>query len=399
MDLLIKRGADISDIGGNHGTALIAACSGSWKAAERLRTVRTLVENGAETHAEKRLGGNTMQAASYYGQAEIVALLLYKGADVESRGGEYGTALIAACCNVGKEEEALETVKVLIINGADINYPGEHHGSALFQAALNGHHNVVRLLIDARANVNTWNDPMKAPLLASCCGKENDMETAKLMLENGADINASENLAVRMASMLASKEMVTFLVDNRASLKATESGTTALHTAAINARADIADTLIAFGVDVNSHHFLWGTPLHCACSEIAAELIAADSDEPEMDLDSSLDKRLENTTHSLLAKVDELVTGSLFAGLQKKVSGKRLALVKMLVEKKADVNAWRARGISVLHDALERDDPELVDFLVANGAIDQVGERVNLENDKKYRAGTDDDGSGSNDAK
>ena len=352
MDLLIKRGADVNAFGGSHGTALIAACSGSWNSTERLKTVRILVENGAEIHAEKRLGGNAMQAASFNGQAEIVAFLLLKGAVVNSWGGEYGTALIAACCHLGKEQETLETVKVLITNGADVNYSGANRGSALYQAAFNGHHNVVRFLIETKADVNTWNNPLKTPLVATYRGEDNDMAMAKLMLDNGADINASESHAVMLASMLGSTEMVSFLVENGASLKATESETTALHAAAMNARADTSNTLISFGVDVNSHHLLLGIPLHFACSEVADEIMAAETNEPEMAFDSSHDRSLEDNTHLLLARTDELVTGSLYAGIRKEVSAKRLALVRLLVEKRADVNALRAGGISVLHDAL-----------------------------------------------
>ena len=57
------------------------------------------------------------------------------------------------------------------------------------------------------------------------------------------------------------------------------------------------------------------------------------------------------------------------------------------------MNARRAGGISVLHDALERDDPELVEFLIANGAIDESGEDGNVEEEKRGSAGTDDDNS------
>ena len=317
VDLLIERGADVNAFGGTYGTALVAACSASLEATERLRTVRILVENGAEIRAEARFGGSAMQAASLNSQARIVAFLLNRGADVDGRGGAYGTALIAACCSVGKEEEILKTVKVLITNGADTDYLGEHYGSALYQAALYGHHKVVRLLIEAKADVNIWNDPMKAPLVATRRGKENDMETVRLMLENGADINASEGLAVWMASMLGTKEMVSFLVENRASLKASESGFTALHAAAMYARADIVDTLIGFGVDVNSYYFLLGTPLHFACSAKADEVIPADTEEPEMLFDNP-DRSLEDIAHSVSAKVDGLVSESFLAGLRKK---------------------------------------------------------------------------------
>ena len=394
VELLIKRRADVNAFAGVHGTALIAACSAPWEAIGRIRTVKILVEHGAEIQAKGRSGGNAMQAASYNGQAEIVALLLLKGADVNSYGGEYGTALIAACCNVGKEPKALETVKVLITNGADVNYLGERYGSALYEAAFRDHSHVVRLLIEARADVNTWNNPGRAPLVATCRGKENNMEIARLLLDSGADINASESYVVKMASMFGTKEMVTFFVNNHASLRTSESGFTALHAAAMYARADIADTSIAFGVDVNSHHCLLGTPLHFACSKEAEEVIATDADEPEMVFDSSHERSLEDTTRLLLAKTDELLSGSLYAESRKKVREKRLALVELLVEKKADVNARRAGGISVLHDALERDDPELVDFLIAKGAIDHGGEEFTTEEAKSCSAGPDDDNSG-----
>ena len=393
VELLIKRRADVNDFGGVHGTALIAACSAPWKATERVRTVKILVEHCAEIQAKGRSGSNAMQAASYNGLVEIVALLLLKGADVNSYGGEYGTTLIAACCNDGKEEKALETAKVLITNGADVNYLGERYGGALYEAASRGYHHVVRLLIEAKADANTWNNSVRAPLVATCRGEENDMEIARLLLDNGADINASESWAVKMASMFGTKEIVTLFVGNRASLRASESGFTALHAAARYAKAGIADALIAFGVDVNSHHCLLGTPLHFACSKEAEEVIATDTDEPERVFDSSHERSLEDTTRLLLARTDKLLSGSLYTGLRKKVREKRLALVKLLVEKKADVNARRAGGISVLHDALERDDPELVEFLIANGAIDESGEDENVEEEKRGSAGTDDDNS------
>lgn len=373
MHLFIKRGADVNAFGGSHGTALIAACSGSWEAIEGLRTVDTLVENGAGINVQKAYGGDALQVASFNGEAEIVALLLRKGADVNSRGGEYGTALIAACCHVGNEENVLEIVKALITNGADANHLGERYGSALYQAAFRGYHPVVRLLIDARADVNTWNNPRLAPLVATCRGNENDMEIAKLLLDNGADINASESRAVKMASMVGTKEIVTFFVENHASLRASDSGGTALHAAAQFARTDIADTLISLGVDVNSHHFLLGTPLHFACSAKTDKVMPADTDDPVMPFDNS-DRSLEDIAHWVSAKVWRLVSKSVLGVLRKKREEERLAIVRLLVERRADLNARRAGGISVLHDALEREDQDVVDILIANGASLDQGE-------------------------
>lgn len=149
---------------------------------------------------------------------------------------------------------------------------------------------------------------------------------------------------------------------------------------------------------MNSHNSRWGTPLYLAFSELADEVIAADLEEPKMDFDSSVDREIENTTR-LLAKVDELVTGSLFVRLRKKRLEKRLDLVRLLVEKKADMNARRAGGTSVLHDALKRDDRALVDFLIAQGATDQEGEECHIEEVQRCRVGPDGDGDGSKDGK
>ena len=333
-----------------------------------------------------------MQAASLNAQARIVAFLLKNGADVDSRGGEYGTALIAACCNVGKEE-AVETAKVLIAKGVDINCLGECHGTALYQATFNGHHNLVKLLIEEKADVNIWDNPTKAPLVATCRRRETDMKTAKLFLDNGADINASEGFVVKMASMFGSKEMVTFLVKNGASLKAAESGLNALHVAAMSAKVDVADTLIAFGVDVNSHDFLMRTPLHYACSAEFDNVIVTDTDEPEILFDNSTDM---TTMQFLLTRTYKISSGSFHVGLREIWAKKRLVMVRFLVEKKADVNAQRAGGISVLHDALERDDPKLITFLIVNGAVDHVGEESNEDEDEQSKVETDDDGGGSN---
>ena len=177
--------------------------------------------------------------------------------------------------------------------------------------------------------------------------------------------------------MFGTKELVHLFVERGASLQAILSGFTALHAAAMCARADIADTLIAFGVDVNTPLFPWGTPLHLAFSDMSDGLIVAD-EEPSIPFDSSssIDQDLEHAAQ-LLAKVDEIVNGSLAIRRRKQQSEKRLRLIRLLVERGVDVNARRTDGTSVLHEALERDDPELVDFLVANGARDLESEASN----------------------
>ena len=60
---------------------------------------------------------------------------------------------------------------------------------------------------------------------------------------------------------------------------------------------------------------------------------------------------------------------------------KRLALLRLLIEKGADVNARCGTGASVLYQALKRDDDELVNVLRVQETVDIVGEESSSEKD------------------
>jgi ankyrin repeat protein len=58
--------------------------------------VKLLLNRGADVNAQGRLYSNTLQAALYQGNKQIVKLLLNKGADINTKGREYSNALQAA---------------------------------------------------------------------------------------------------------------------------------------------------------------------------------------------------------------------------------------------------------------------------------------------------------------
>lgn len=57
------------------------------------RTVKFLLENGADVNGRCNPHGNALCAASSEGHERIVRLLLEKGADINAPGGFYGNAL------------------------------------------------------------------------------------------------------------------------------------------------------------------------------------------------------------------------------------------------------------------------------------------------------------------
>ena len=85
------------------------------------------------THTEGGYYGSVLQAASYHGNRELVALLLEKGADVNIQGGHYNIALQAASYKGEKN-----VVVLLLKNDADVNVMGGKCGNALQAALYNG---------------------------------------------------------------------------------------------------------------------------------------------------------------------------------------------------------------------------------------------------------------------
>ena len=81
---------------------------------------------------------------------DILEMLLAAGANPNSRGGFYGTALQKACAHDGNEA----VVKMLLKNGARTDIDGGFYGSALMAACSDGSFQNVELLVKASADVN-----------------------------------------------------------------------------------------------------------------------------------------------------------------------------------------------------------------------------------------------------
>ena len=176
--LLLDKGAEIDAQGGHHGNALQAASIGG-----REEVVRLLLDKGAEVNARGGRDGNALQAASTGGYEEVVRLLLDKGAEVNAQGEYYGNALQAA--SIGGREEV---VRLLLDKGAEVNAQGGHHGNALQAASTRGREEVVRLLLDKGAEINAQGGLYGNALQAASIGGHE--EVVRLLLDKGAEVNA-----------------------------------------------------------------------------------------------------------------------------------------------------------------------------------------------------------------
>jgi hypothetical protein len=121
-------------------------------------------------------------------------------------------------------------VKQHLIAGTDVNAKGGWmDGTPLHYAAMEGHKEIVELLLANGADVNTKDDGV-TPLHFAASGDHK--EIAELLIANGADVNAKGG-----------------------------DEATPLHWAAYNGRKEIVELLIAEGADVNAKDEVGETPL------------------------------------------------------------------------------------------------------------------------------------------
>jgi ankyrin repeat protein len=212
--------------------------------------------------------------ASTMGQADIVEALLNKGADPNYRDKNSFTALHAAVRDSDYGEEAaqkaraVETVKVLLAHGADVN--ARLHQEKPTVRALNELQFEGATPIVLAAEVNNL-EAIK--VLVAAGGDPNiptSMGSTALMMAAGAgtDVQRARSIDERAQAV----ETARFLLDHGADVNAVgEFGWTALHAAAYQGLTDVIELLISRGAKTEVKDKLGQTPLSISLSILTKE--------------------------------------------------------------------------------------------------------------------------------
>ena len=214
----------------------------------------------------------------------------------------------------------IKTIKKYLDADTDVNAKskGLFDWSALHYATGSGHYESVQLLIKKGANVNI-SGPSGTPLHhVLLYGQKKQITIAKLLISNGADVNAKN-----------------------------KTGEKPLHHAAAKGFKETAELLIAKGADVNAKNNFDRTPLHWAAQHGRKALVML----------------LINEGADVNSKTQEGLSP-----LHRSSSFEHVEVSKLLISKGADVNSYCAGRTTPLHHASYRQNKEAIELLIAKGA-------------------------------
>ncbi|KAJ5706534.1 NACHT nucleoside triphosphatase [Penicillium malachiteum] len=338
---------------------------------------RDLIDKGADVNTRGGEYGNALQAASLGGHQEIVKLLLEKGADVNTQGGYFSNALQAA--SRGGHQEI---VKLLLEKGADVNTQGGYYSNALQAASRGGHQETVKLLLEKGADINAQGGSYGNALQAASQGGYQD--TVKLLLEKGADVNAQGGYysnALQAASRGGHQDTVKLLLEKGADVNA-QGGyfSNALQAASQGGYQDTVKLLLEKGADVNAQGGYFSNALQAASlrgyQEIVKLLLEKGADVNTQGgyysnaLQAASRGGHQDTVKLLLEKgADVNAQGGYFSNaLQAASQGGHQDTVKLLLEKGADVNAQGGYFSNALQAASQGGYQDTVKLLLEKGA-------------------------------
>jgi ankyrin repeat protein len=367
--MLIRAGANVSAANRYGITPLsLAATNGNGTIA------RALLTAGANPNAIGPDGETILMIAARAGSPEVVNALLDRGANVNASENWQGqTALMwAAAENHGA------AIKALVAHGADMNarskelsfpeYRYETNGMAVFQLPKGG-----------------WTALMYA-------ARQNAMEAAAALADLRVDLNATTKqegtTALQIAIINIHYDLANLLLEKGADANVTDSaGMTALY-ATVDMRAPanmltrpepklrdkldalgLVRSLLAHGANPNlqlkkpiigRHHNLVGDAALTEGSTALARA-AKTCDIPIMRalLDAGAD--------ATLTLANRTTTAMLAAG-GNAPEPKVLEAVTLLVERGVDVNAFNANGQTVLHNAAQRGQNSVIEYVAGKGA-------------------------------
>jgi ankyrin repeat protein len=205
-------------------------------------TVKLLLRAGANAAVTNRFGASPLSEAALSGNVELIKALLEAGADAKTASTLDGETVLMTAARSGN----LDAVRLLLDRGADVNARERYRGqTALMWAAAERHAPIVKLLLERGADwkVRSFDRETRPPKLSAAssispiprggftalmfAAREGDLESARLMLDGGVDINFGDvdNVTPLVAAIMNKQyTLAKFLIDRGADVNVVDAG-------------------------------------------------------------------------------------------------------------------------------------------------------------------------------
>ncbi|MBU1042041.1 MAG: ankyrin repeat domain-containing protein [Proteobacteria bacterium] len=374
-----KRGVSYDSFGEWERTPLILAAH-----MGQAEIVALLLQRGASVNARDRTdstpearGNTALIKAAQRDHTEVIRVLVTQGkgitVDAQTKEGHTPLSLVV-------EAEDLEAVKLLHSHGAKINHRNNTGASMLLGTVLHKKYEVLEYLLANGADINMSDNNGQSPLMQAVpLGGNKPKETYRWMekfltykpkldfMQLKGDGGFS---AMHLAARFGLVDIGTLLLDNGATLdiKSLLTGGTPLHTAASAHQVDFAKMLIKRKANLEIVDKFGSTPLLTAA-------LAMDPDMVEVLVDAGANINVKST-------VNPLVTPMVHAAgnpnpLEHR---KNVAIIKYLLSHKGDINFPSSNGTTPLMAAARK--PDHSDGYDRAALLIDKGAKLDAVNDK-----------------
>lgn len=370
--------------------------------------VKYLVENGADMYSYEI---TALYQAVLNLNPKLVEYFLDKGASIEKAGGTdvYGNIMMAAAGSkfnnsndkspvdltlLEKSAENSAKITEMLIGKADKNIINDslEGKTPLIIAVGNSYIDTAKILIENGANINAVDIEGWSAL--SYAVNNGDIESAKLLLENKAKIKDELLIAIKSPIVESRINIMKLLIDNKANINyADEDEFTPLNIAIESGDMELTKFLITNGANVNSLMqdgvSLIGYAIAQNNMDLLQILIENGANVNYTNGDSWADTPLktasrlglDNVVRILLTRNVDInavdINGN--TALHTAALNSQLSVVKLLLEKNPNLDIQNKVGNTALHLAVISGNIDIVGELVLKGANTKI-----RNNDGKY---------------
>jgi uncharacterized protein len=159
-----------------------------------LDTTRRLLAEGASVAATDASGVTALIAAAYRNHLEVARLLIESGADVNVQDSTRQSAYL-----ITTSEGYLDLLRLTLAAGADVHRTDSYNGTGLIRAAHRGHVEIIRELLQTDIPVDHvnrlgWTALLEAIILGD--GGPRHTEVVRLLVDAGANVNLADSNGV-----------------------------------------------------------------------------------------------------------------------------------------------------------------------------------------------------------